>query len=819
MSKLLKIFAAIFTLIFVAVIALILLIDPNDYKQELQDLAAEQGITLQLKGNLSWQLWPNLGIQVEQISVTPKLPSALKQNKMALRPIADIARLSASVQLLPLFSGAIAVDGIVIEKAHFYLEKDNNGRGNWELPSDAEKTQAAALAQPTATISEPNSETAATNSSLNLAISSIELRQISADYVDRTTDQQLSLQQLNIVIKQFNLEQTPFSVQLDWQTRIDDKTSNSLIDNSGELSTQMTLSQDFESYTFADTQLTTELSGQASGHTINAVTFSANDFNLNNSAFPLQLDWNLDLAEPQVNNSGKLSGQLRLPADLSLVQLSDGLLESTLTGNGETSAQQLALTLDVSLPPKDSTATTTTTVSGNIKSEPINLKQLLTVLGQTPPNTNDSKALTQISFQSHYLSDLNNLKLQQLSLQLDDTRISGSIDIKEFDSSTALPQVIARLQGDKIDVDRYLAPTPVASAEQGQAVKTADAKASATKPTVAPATTTPTQNSSAIIIPVADLQPLRLDIGVDFKQMKLKKLHFKEAKVKLSADKGLLRLQQLQAKFYKGSIKVSAQVDGRAGSKNKATLKSTGAFTNIELAPLLKDLELDQDYQIGGRLSAQFNGVSSGVTDTMIMRNLVGKAGLNSPELTLKPINIEQQYCALVQASKIQGNQAQWPKQTVISNFNGSATIKNQLLKIPAVAAEVVNLKLGARGDVNIDNGNFEIIFPLTLTKAWTSDTGCRTNEQFLIGRKLELLRAKGNLSDENPTDAIGQNPEGVRDLAKAYVQYQLQKSLADKLGLTPGSNSGEDGKAPEKVDTRDAIRGLFDSYINKKMK
>ena len=431
------------------------------------------------------------------------------------------------------------------------------------------------------------------------------------------------------------------------------------------------------------------------------------------------------------------------------------------------------------------------------------------MLGQTPPSTSDSKALTRISFASQYLSDLNNLKLQQLSLQLDDTRISGSIDIKEFDSSTALPQVIARLQGDKIDVDRYLAPTPVASAEQETVAKT----------TAAPATTKTSKNTSVVVIPVADLQPLRLDIGVDFEQMKLNKLHFEQAKVKLSADKGLLRLQQLQAKFYKGTIKVSAQVDGRAGSKNKAALKSTGAFTNIELAPLLKDLQLDQDYQIGGRLSAQFNGDTSGVTDTMIMRNLVGKVSIKSPELTLKPINIEQQYCALVQASKIQSNQGQWPKQTVISNFNGSATIKNQLLKIPAVAAEVVNLKLGARGDVNIDNGNFEIIFPLTLTKAWTSDNGCRTNEKFLIGRKLELLRAKGNLSDANPTDAIGQNPEGVRDLAKAYVQYNLQKSLADKLGISTGGNSGDDGKAPEKVDTRDAIRGLFDSYIKNKMK
>ena len=81
-------------------------------------------------------------IQAGQISLTPKLPAALQHNKMAQRPLAEIEKLSASVQLMPLFSGAIAVDGIVVEKAHFTLKKDKNGRGNWEMPTDTEQAQA-----------------------------------------------------------------------------------------------------------------------------------------------------------------------------------------------------------------------------------------------------------------------------------------------------------------------------------------------------------------------------------------------------------------------------------------------------------------------------------------------------------------------------------------------------------------------------------------------------------------------------------------------------------------------------------------------------
>lgn len=824
MSRLFKIIAALFALIITAFGALIVFLDPNDYKQELQDLAAQQNITLNIKGDLSWQLWPSLGIHASEVSITPKIPAQTgfsAHNKMAQRPLAQIQQLSASVRVIPLLSGAIAVDGITVEQAHFHLEKSPQGRGNWELPTEAEQ-QLATTSTPTTANSASQAAPSKTQarSALNLAIDNIQLRQISADYIDHTKDQNLSLQQLNMTVSQFNLKQQPFSIQLDWQTTIDDTASNSQLLNGGEIDTEMTLSDDFKQYTFANTRLSTELSGQTSGHKLERVAFSANDFNLDNSAFPLELEWAINAAEPNIFSQGTLTGQLRIPADTTSIHISDAKLKSLLKGQGQSSEQTLSLSLDALLPKSENDSTQ---ISGHIKANPFNLKQLLLVLGQTPPSTSDSKALTQIAFAGQYQSDLNNLQLQQLDLQLDDTRIQGQLDIKEFDHKTALPKVIAQLHGDKINVDRYLAADKTASQNSATAQDIATKPVNTLSTASQKAPTTQVKPQPEVIIPVADLQPLRLDIGIDFDQMQLKKMRFDAAKVKVTANKGLLKLKQLDAQFYQGSIEMSAQVDGRPGTHDQATLKSTGAFSNIQLAPLLKDLELDQDYQLSGLLSANFNGRSRGVTDTKIMQLLVGKADINSPELTLKPINFEEKFCTLVQASKMEGAKAEWPEATVISNFNGSANIKNQLLSIPSIDAEVVNLKLGAHGDVNLDNGEFEILFPLTLTKAWTSEEGCRTKDNFLIDRKMELLRAKGNLNDANPTDSIGQNPKGVRDLAEAALKYNLERSLSKKLGLTTkksdSTDGNSDGKESKEVDSRDAIRGLFDSYIQKKLK
>lgn len=820
MSKIIKLIALLIALIIIATGVLIALLDPNDYKQELQALAAEQGIELRLKGDLSWQLWPSLGIQMSEVSVTPKLPASMKHNKMARRPLAEIQQLSASVQVIPLLSGAIAVDGIAVEKAHFYLEKNTQGRGNWELPSPTEKqalTSASSATQTTSSATDrpATPEAEGSSSALNLAINTIELRQISADYIDREKDQTLSLQQLNIAISQFNLNEKPFSVQMDWQTSIDDAASDSQLQNSGELNTQMTLSSDFQHYSFADTALTSELSGQAAQNNIERVVFSASDFNLNNNAFPLTLEWQLDLAAPKVSSLGKLSGQLRIPNAINSIHINDAELQSTLKGQGQSSEQQLSLSLDLTLPANDGDATE---ASGAVTVAPFNLKQLLQVLGQQAPVTSDSKALTKIAFSSQYHSDLNNLTLQKLQLQLDDTSIQGQVDIKEFDSAKALPKVIARLGGDQIDVDRYLAPETTAA--EKVVATTAPAKQSTDKP-AATSTAAAPKSASTVVIPVADLQPLRLDIGVDFDQMRLKKMRFDNAKVKLSADKGLLRLKQLDADFYRGTIKMTAQVDGRPGTQDHATLKSKGDMNNIELAPLLKDLELDQEYQLSGLLSASFSGHSRGVTDTKIMQLLVGKADINSPELTLKPINIEQKYCALVQASKMQGAKEEWPEQSTLKNLRGRVNIKKQIIAIDTFGAEVVNFKIGAKGNINLDSGNFLISYPITLTQAWTSEEGCRTKEKSLIGRELDIVESKGNLA----TDSILPPRFNSDNISKIVIEIgteKLQKKLMEKLGLeskSTSTDSKDDGKEVEEVDPRDAIRGLFDSFIQKELK
>lgn len=55
------------SLALVAVIYLLVAVDPNDYKPQIRNLAASQGLELSLDGDLSWQFLPQIGINIEQV--------------------------------------------------------------------------------------------------------------------------------------------------------------------------------------------------------------------------------------------------------------------------------------------------------------------------------------------------------------------------------------------------------------------------------------------------------------------------------------------------------------------------------------------------------------------------------------------------------------------------------------------------------------------------------------------------------------------------------------------------------------------------------
>ncbi|MFA0812899.1 AsmA family protein [Microbulbifer epialgicus] len=123
----------VFLLLAGAVAWLLAGLDVNQYKPQLEKLAAKQGIALQLEGDIGWQLWPQVGLELRDVALAPlQLPE---------ETLVRADKIAVGVALKPLLQRRVQAEEIVLVAPQIELSVDKEGRGNWELISEALEAQ------------------------------------------------------------------------------------------------------------------------------------------------------------------------------------------------------------------------------------------------------------------------------------------------------------------------------------------------------------------------------------------------------------------------------------------------------------------------------------------------------------------------------------------------------------------------------------------------------------------------------------------------------------------------------------------------------
>ncbi|HSH27785.1 MAG TPA: AsmA family protein, partial [Wenzhouxiangella sp.] len=132
-----KIAVAVLILIVVlvlAVVAAVLLIDADDYREELAERASTQlGREVKLEGPMELRFFPWLALDIRDVTVGN--PPAFDQAP----PLAGIERATASIRVVPLLRGEIEVGMVTIERAGLHVVTARGGTSNLEglfAPSD-----------------------------------------------------------------------------------------------------------------------------------------------------------------------------------------------------------------------------------------------------------------------------------------------------------------------------------------------------------------------------------------------------------------------------------------------------------------------------------------------------------------------------------------------------------------------------------------------------------------------------------------------------------------------------------------------------------
>ncbi|MFT6914016.1 MAG: AsmA protein [Motiliproteus sp.] len=170
MKLVLKLILGLVLLIVLTVGLLLLVVDPNDFKPEIQALArTEAQVDLQLKGDIGWSLFP---------SVALSLP-ALEVLTLEGKPLASLSRAEVGVRVLPLLSGQLLMRGILLDGLKLDLT----------APAVVEATNAEAEA-------DADSDSGA--AALLFDIGHIQIRNAWIRYADPVQGQVVELRDLNL---------------------------------------------------------------------------------------------------------------------------------------------------------------------------------------------------------------------------------------------------------------------------------------------------------------------------------------------------------------------------------------------------------------------------------------------------------------------------------------------------------------------------------------------------------------------------------------------------------------------------------------------
>jgi len=482
--------------------ALTHLFNPNDYKNEIRQIARDKAhIELTLNGDIGWSLFPWLGLELHDASVATLVTPT--------QPFADLQMLGLSVRVLPLLRREVQMSDVRVEGLNLRLNRDKDGHGNWQ--DIGRPAPGASITAQTDKVAEPAGAEAEEKPSqpIRLDIDSLTVNNARIEFNDEKTGRQFTSESIQLSTgavhdgKEIPVKLTAFF-----------GTNQPVLRARTELSGNLRFDRALKRYQFEDMRLGGELSGDPLQG--KPLTFSAQG--------QLLVDMQANVAEW---TSLKLSAnQLR-----ALGELKANDLNKTPQLNGTLSIAQL------------------------------DLMKFLDSIGQPLPTVADG-SLSKVELVTHLTGTPTSLVLDGLNLKLDDSNFTGRIAIEDF----AKQSLRVQLKGDKFDADRYLPPKSAdansASKVRQADVLNSEANAIASS---SPLPESPTKGawSSDKLLPIERLRSADVDADLSFDQLTLKKLPISNAALKATGLGGVLTLGDLRGELYNGSFSAKGSLDVR----------------------------------------------------------------------------------------------------------------------------------------------------------------------------------------------------------------------------------------------------------------
>lgn len=619
--------------------ALTHLFDPNDYKEEIRQIARDKAhIELTLNGDIGWSLFPWLGLELHEASVaTLTAPT---------QPFADLQMLGLSVRVLPLLRREVQMSDVRVEGLNLRLNRDKQGHGNWEdigknLPDE---TAGAPAPAPVELVAETKPEKPP--QPIRLDIDSLTINNARVEYTDEQTGKQLSAESIQLSAGAIH---EGASIPLKLTAFLG--SNQPLMRVKTELNGNLRIQRALKRYQFEDMRL----SGEATGEPLQGKTVS----------FSTQ-------------------GQL-------LVDLAANVAEWT---NLKLAANQLRALGELKANDLDKTPQ----ISGALSVAQFDLAKFLESVGHPLPAMAPG-SLSKVELVSRLKGTPTSVALENLNLKLDASTFTGRVAVDDF----AKQSLRVQLKGDTFNADNYLpakseAAKGATAARQAEVQSSEAGAMAAGGSTPLPEAPTKGAWSNDKLLPLTRLRSLDVNADLAFGELTLSQLPIQNAVLKASGIDGQLKLDTLSGGLYNGTFQANGTLDVR---QDTPVLALQSHIKQVPVERILQ--AQGKNPPVKGQLTLDSNLNGRGNSQKALIDSLNGTASIVINNGVLLNANIEQQLCtgiALLNRKTLSATPG--GKDTPFQELRGNLTFRNGVASNPDLKVRIPGLTLNGNGDVDL---------------------------------------------------------------------------------------------------------------------
>ena len=357
---------AIIVLAVVAIAIAMAIIDPNDYKPQIEKAVEQQtNLDLQLEGEIGWSFIP-LGLELNNVSAN------LEEERFVA-----LDQLVAQVDFWSLIAMSPRVSTFVLDGLEANLEVNEQGEGNWtrimRKPAQAADQTQAPAEQP-AEQPQEEAQTASGGEPLNFNVENVQISNAQVHYTDNSTGQAVTLENFAVNASDITLG-SEFPLEVSFQV----DTAKPQLKVDGSINARLAANEALNDFAVSGLKAVFDMSGEPfGGKSVTAELVGSASANLE-------------------NETATLSGFTASLANLALAT------ELQVQGFGDKPA-----------------------LKGNLDIQEFSLKELLSNLGQPAIETSDPDVLTAVAFSTDIGGSPGTAALENLTFKLDDTTFNGS---------------------------------------------------------------------------------------------------------------------------------------------------------------------------------------------------------------------------------------------------------------------------------------------------------------------------------------------------------------------------------------------------------